>query len=97
MQADTEMLRAFARSMDDSAQRIATHDVSSPFADAEGAARGTSIPEVNRRALDTAMKGFENLALRLAEIGRLAKGAGENYDVSEHDFRAQLSAMDVPR
>ncbi|NLU82723.1 hypothetical protein [Rhodococcus sp. HNM0569] len=95
MQVDIHALQSFAQSTSRVASDIGNHDVSSPFADSDGSLPGTGFDGVNRRALDAAMAGYRNVALRLGEVARLAGGANTHYVVAETDFVKQLGAMDV--
>ncbi|MFF0817571.1 hypothetical protein ACFYVR_20745 [Rhodococcus sp. NPDC003318] len=99
MKVDPDMLRSFAESVSEVSRSLASVDVSSPFADAQGALPGTAFDDVCTAGLGATAVGLRNVCRMLGEIARIARiarGNAADYDVSEADFTGARHTMDAP-
>ncbi|MFD1811812.1 hypothetical protein [Rhodococcus gannanensis] len=96
MKVDPDKLRSFADSVSGVSRSLASVDVSSPFAEAQGALPGTTFGDACTAGFDAGALGLRNVCRRLSEVARIARGNADGYDVTEATFTGALHAMDVP-
>lgn len=96
MKVDPGALRKFAETASSAGDSLANVDVSSPFADSQGAMPGTEFAAVGTEGYEVVAGVLKNICIRLSSISDIARGSANNYEVSESDFTSMLDAMDVP-
>ncbi|MGW0019783.1 hypothetical protein ACWDUD_15760 [Rhodococcus sp. NPDC003382] len=97
LKVDPEALRAFAASVTGTAEAIAEWNIGEPFEQSQSALPGTDFAELCVRTNLAAAFALSNVHSRLLEIADLADGSANDYEITEADFVAALSAMDLPR
>lgn len=95
VEIDPAVLIRFANAAQGVSETLATLDVLGPFWTAHGALPGTemSILAVDASRLTSAV--LTGMADRMKVIAQSARGASEDYRVTEEDFAAELRAMRV--
>ncbi|MDV2478278.1 hypothetical protein F8M49_27910 [Rhodococcus zopfii] len=72
-------------------------NIAEPFVLSQSALPGTDFDNVCIRGNIATAFALSNMHSRLLEIADLADGSANDYEITESDFVAALSAMDLPR
>lgn len=96
LQVDPQALRAFAASVSGTADAIWQWDISAPYAHSQSALPGTGFSDVCARGHRATTQALVNIRLRLLEITDISNGTADDYEITETDFVAALTAMDLP-
>lgn len=97
LKVDPEALRAFAASVTAAAEAMTEWNIGEPFEGSQSALPGTDFGDLCIRGNVATAFALSNLHSRLLEIADLADGSANDYEITEADFAAALSAMDPPR
>ncbi|NLE79328.1 MAG: hypothetical protein GX610_07035 [Rhodococcus sp.] len=95
MEVDPDALRTFATSLTSITDRMAEWDIGTPFERSLAAMPGTSLGQQSVNGSQLTATALGNVCLRLLEVVDIANGTADNYQITEEDFAAALSAMDT--
>lgn len=79
------------------AENIAGSDIGAPFTQSRLALPGTDFMQVSERGYHATALALRNVCARLLEVADITKGTADDYDVTESDYVAALSIVDLPR
>lgn len=97
LKVDPEALRAFAASVTGAAEAMTEWNIGEPFVLSQSALPGTDFGDLCIRGNIATAFALNNVHSRLLEIADLADGSANDYEITEAEFIAALSAMDLPR
>lgn len=97
LKVDPVALRMFAASVTGVADAIVGWDTGEPFTQSQSALPGTDFGHVCARGSEATARALDNICTRLLEVADITNGTANDYDTTEADFVAALSAMGPTR
>lgn len=94
MEVNPELLTRFAQFTNNVSGVLDRTGVVGPFSSAQNALAGSELPSLCGQASDALSAASSGMAQRLEVIADTARGASDDYRVSESEFAARLRGMD---
>ncbi|MGA9869650.1 MAG: hypothetical protein WBQ44_00680 [Rhodococcus sp. (in: high G+C Gram-positive bacteria)] len=94
VEVDPELLTRFALFTNSVSGILDGTSVEGPFWSAQNAVAGSELPSLCGQASDALSAAFSGMAQRLEVVADTARGASNDYRVTESEFAARLRGMD---